>query len=48
MAQAHVPIYIVWGHCNKQGKWAFQDLLLAYLAEKWVRENCYPSDDNIV
>jgi len=23
MVQAHVPIYIVWGHCNKQGKWAF-------------------------
>ncbi|KAI9464848.1 hypothetical protein HD554DRAFT_2040569 [Boletus coccyginus] len=47
-SRAHVPIYIIWDHCNKQGKQDFQDLPLADLIGKWIRENYYPSDDDIV
>ncbi|KAH0825659.1 hypothetical protein J3R83DRAFT_11747 [Lanmaoa asiatica] len=47
MVEAHVPIYIFWGHCNPQGKRNFQNLPDTWLPGKWVRENCYPSDEDL-
>ena len=48
MVQAHLPIYIIWGHCDRQGRRSFKNLPAGYLLGKWVRENCYPSDEDIV
>ena len=48
MVQAYLPIYIIWGHCNRQGRQSFKNLPARYLLGKWVRENCYPSDKDIV
>ena len=48
MIQAHLPIYIIWGHYNRQGRLSFKNLPAGYLLGKWVRENRYPSDKDIV
>ena len=48
MVQAHLPIYIIWGHCDKQGRRDFRNIPATHLLGNWVWENCYPSDEDIV
>jgi len=48
MVLAQVPIYIYWGMCDHNAKRSFQNLPSTLLEGRWVRQNCYPSDEDLV
>ena len=47
MVLAHVPIYIYWGKCDKNGNRFFKNFPPTMLSGRWVSQNCYPSDKDL-
>ncbi|KAI9455555.1 hypothetical protein HD554DRAFT_2178439 [Boletus coccyginus] len=48
MVLAQVPIYIYWGTCDCNAKRSFRNFPPTVLEGRWVSQNCYPSDEDLV
>ncbi|KAI9451862.1 hypothetical protein HD554DRAFT_2032838 [Boletus coccyginus] len=48
MVLAQVPIYIYWGTCDRNAKRSFRNFPPTVLKGRWVSQNCYPSDEDLV